>query len=531
MEGVEPSTFGFGVRCPLGATPTPCHTCAVANRSTTPPTTPPAWPYPDVVRLYAHPSGQWCRKYTLPSGHRRPFYFGVWSNPAAALADWRRRDAAIRAGTDTGPTHASTPRTITLLQLSRLWLRSMKDRSGGPSGLSPSTINTHRAAIKVALDILDPHNAADRALPDAQRRPSRRADTITIADFDRLARHIIRTYSPHHVQHIVVAVGAMYRWAAKRDLVPMPNLGDELSRPKKSVKRGHRRNASRPPYTPAQVRAMLAASDPLLRACILLFANMSQGAADIARLRASSIERRIHDTTPGLTPPAQWARLVDIRSKTKTDMAAVLWPETMAAIVAARDRKPTTRGNAPHPTLAANPSLLLTDERGRPLVHPSSTGNSTIDNIGVRFRRMMRRLRTGAPELFPSDSATAFYHLRHTFASAAERMGDRPDRETRRLVMGHTGVHDMDEVYIHTHGWEPIERLCAGMRSWLFEAHAPPPPHLCADPDRPCVPVVAGQLWSGVLPSLPPELRHRSPDAGASRGRRRSHQPSGISDQ
>lgn len=463
-------------------------------RPTTPRPTPPdrcaprpAWPYPDVVRLYAHPSGQWCRKYTLPGGQRRPFYFGVWADPDAALNDWRRRDAAIRAGADSAAARAGLPRNPTLRQLCKAYLDHTAARVG-PNGIAPATYRTDRHALRRALD-------TTRGGLD----PVRAADTLTPADFARLHRALQRS-SPHTAAHVIGAVSRVFTWAAADHGFPAPLMGSAFRRPSKASVRRHDTLSTKPVLAAWQVRALLAASrDPTMRACILLGVNCGMGASDIAEIPAAALIRQLGDEWGTGDAPA---RIVYPRAKTAIIRATALWPETIRAIVAARDacpqsgsprprprRGPAPRASAPAPDAApsrrfhATADLLLRDHNGAPLVHESSTGAYAIDNIAQRFRRLVRRLERAHDAAPPTHAPSApehpnpwrgvtFYRLRHTFGTVANIVGGtggHGDGETRRIIMGQL-THALDQTYVREHGWHRIDAMAENVRRWVFSA-------------------------------------------------------------
>lgn len=450
--------------------------------TTSPSTSParPAWPFPDVVRLTAHPSGQWCGHFTV-EGKRRTAYFGRWddSGPTGqaqldALHAWRSRIRAIHDGTDTGAGSSSGfPRHPTLRTLCKLYLSHMESTVGGTDGIARSTFTTECSCLRIALRTLDPHQ---------------RADTLGPADFARLHR-AIRGHSPYHIAHIIDAVKRAYRWAHADHGFPMPTFGSSFRRPRKRSERIHDDANPKVIYSPLEVRALIAAAPPITRAQILLGINGGYGATDMAHAKWSQLDRALGDEWG---TGERWARLDGIRFKTGTKRPVTLWPETLRALLDAR-------ATMPHP----NHRLLLTSEDGTPIVHDSSTGKSRIDTVSQRINRIIRRLAAaGAP-----GGRGSFYRLRHTFATIAQTVGGvtgAGDPDTCMVIMGHVG-NAVHKRYIHDHGWKRIDATCASLRAWVFDVD-----------ER----TVRG-AWCGVLPRLPVECEHRM---GSSIARRAAHQ-------
>ena len=65
---------------------------ALANDTRKPPRNKPAKPYPGFL-LFAHSNGRWCKKI-----RGKQFYFGLWSNPDAALQEYLEHPDNLHAG-------------------------------------------------------------------------------------------------------------------------------------------------------------------------------------------------------------------------------------------------------------------------------------------------------------------------------------------------------------------------------------------------------------------------------------------------
>ena len=405
----------------------------------------PAWPHPGIVRLCAHPRGQWSRSYTL-GGKRITAYFGPLEDPDGALARWRARDRAIREGRDTGSTTSATlPRAVTLGQLAELYLSATRARVGR-NGIAPATFCTERGAIATMLRAIDP------ATPTAELGPS---------DFAAILEHV-RDLSPSTIRHTVHGTRRMFRWAAAEHGFPPPVFGAGFVAPRRLVFRRHARKRAVGVFTAAECRTLLAAATPSLRAVILLALNTGSGSTDLSEIPLSALRRAIGDDSPA---GAGRARIVYPRVKTEVLRAAVLWPETVAALEAAG--------------MASKPGPFVTTRTGATIAHVPVGSLWRVDNAGRQFRRLCAR--TGIPG--------SLYRLRATFATVADLRGD---RDSRKVIMGHArGI--LDESYVREHGWDRIESTCERVREWLFDLER----------GEACGP------WSGALPPIPNEWRLR----------------------
>lgn len=455
------------------------------------------WPYPDLVTLTPHPRGQWCKRYTWGEGGPASAlrYFGPWARPdgsgikecaASALAEWRRRDPFIRNQQEHQLERAPLPARLTLRHLAAAYLIRSKARVGQASGISPSMYRCEKHAMSAML------RAVDGSIPAATFGP-REGEAIL---------ETIGHQSPSTVRHVVSGIRRMFKWAHEDHALPAPMLGTAFRPPSLRefrLARRARRDAV-PIYEPAEIRVMLAAAGPTLRAAILMAINGGYGSSDLSAVPSSALQRRPGDTSAEGTR----ARLEHPRQKTATIRAAVLWPETVAALQAAQPKRAPigAKGRA---------APLLPSRTGGPLVRQSSIGSrpdpgtrahrdradrglpesSTgcrTDLVARQFKRMLQTtaLRDDAGGRGPGH----FYLLRHTFATMAELMGD---SDTRRLIMGHTPSHALDDVYVAKHGWHRIESTCERLREWLYGVDP-------ADVRGP---------WSGALPPIPDAWKHQ----------------------
>jgi integrase len=216
----------------------------------------------------------------------------------------------------------------------------------------------------------------------------------------------------------VGAVRALSKWALANEYIDRPfRFGTEFNLPSQKATRAAKRQAGDRTYTPAQVRKIRRATDPVFRAMFLLSINGGVGNTDLARLTDANVKPD---------------RIEFERSKTEVPRLIPLWPETVAALKAARAARPEPSD----PSLADR--VFLT-ERGHPYVRDNldAAGNltSTTDKIATLFWKQMEAL----------GIDRSFYDGRRTFQTIGDQVGP---PHVVRAIMGHAARgEDMSARY------------------------------------------------------------------------------------
>lgn len=329
------------------------------KQQTTPQATP-VWPYPDVVKMTAHPpSGQWKKKY-----QGRTYYFGSLNDPAAALKRWREEWPRITQGLprETGPSRAAP--TATLADACNEFLNA-KVQAYDRRELAWRTYSNYRAVCRRMLDAL--------------------GRTLPVGSIDReTGRTLLRALEPlgptgRH-NHVVM-IRTIVRWIARETGADI-TLGEDFKGPPARMLREQRRKRHGQTFTPTELRLLYYASfaDPMLRAMILLGINGGYSNSDLAMIRTAEV-----DLEEG------W--ISQLRAKTGADREVALWTGTVDAIRAIHDPE--------REYLIVGPSGLPYHGRGR-------------HDISRRFRRFADRL----------GIEGSFRWLRYSFATAAAETGD-----------------------------------------------------------------------------------------------------------
>jgi len=257
--------------------------------------------------------------------------------------------------------------------------------------------------------------------------------TLGPSDFAQLLRKL-DSGSPVRLRRRMTNVRSIFKWGLSFKKFANPvDYGDQFTLADKSELRKARANRQKPIFDAATINLALEAAWPAMKAFILLGINCGYYSKDINDLRNSYFDGEF----------IQFAR-----EKTGVDRRCWLWPETRAAIEAAK---------APE-----NPeNITFLSKRGKQLhVQHGLTRTDLIASNWTDLKKKIDLKRENA----------GFKCLRHTFRSVAD--GSR-DPEAVRMIMGHADT-TIGEVYRH---WFDDDRLIAvgqHVRTWLFGS-APEP--------------------------------------------------------
>jgi integrase len=170
---------------------------------------------------------------------------------------------------------------------------------------------------------------------------------------------------------------------------------------------------------------------------ILLAVNCGFGNNDVGTLPLSAIDL-----------PGGWVSYS--RPKTGVARRAKLWPETVAAIQAAIEKRPEANDR----DIA---KLVFVTKYGSAW----GKGEKGNDPVGLEFRKVLKDLG------FHRDGI-GFYSLRRTFRTVADQVRD---THAIDLVMGHTAdASDMGSLYTQNIDDDRLEAVAAHVRAWLFPA-------------------------------------------------------------
>jgi integrase len=267
----------------------------------------------------------------------------------------------------------------------------------------------------------------------------RLVESLEPKDFGSLRADIAKRCGPVRLGGEITRIRSIFKYAVDNKLVAEPtSYGSEFVKPDKATLRKHKATSAKKLFTAGEIRALLAAANPLLKAVIYLGINTGAGNTDIAYM-----EHKHVDLDSGWLDYA--------RRKTGIDRRVPLWPETVSAIKAALAVRPK-------PKHKADTEIVLLNPNGERLVrmHERSRTDEVTTSIGKLLRTLKINGRKGL----------GFYSLRHTFASIGLQT---KDRDAVKALMGHAHG-DILEGYDET-GPSDERRLAVTnhVRSWLFD--------------------------------------------------------------
>jgi integrase len=265
---------------------------------------------------------------------------------------------------------------------------------------------------------------------------NRLVDDLAAGDFGALRATMARRWGPVRLGNAITRVKSVFKFGTENGLVERAvRYGSEFKKPGKAVLRRHRAKALPKMVEADELRRLVDAADPAMRAMILLGLNCGFGNHDCATLPLSAVSL-----------DAGW---IDFpRPKTGIARRCPLWPETVAALRAVVASRPTPKGYA-------ECGIVFLNSRGSPWV--KVTAKSRTDNVSVHFANLLQAHGLHRDGL-------GFYALRHVHRTVAD--GAR-DPVACDVIMGHA------DGSMAGHYRERIDdsRLVAvtdHVRRWLF---------------------------------------------------------------
>jgi integrase len=230
----------------------------------------------------------------------------------------------------------------------------------------------------------------------------------------------------------------LFNYAYKHGLIDRPvRYGDSFRKPSRTVLRKARQKKGPRMFTAPELRSIIKASSPQMRAMILLGINCGLGNNDCAKL-----------TTAALDLKGRWLNYG--RPKTGIDRRCPLWVETSKALKAALVDRPAAKDKN-------HEDRVFITRYGFPW-EPKAKADSPITK---EMAKILKELKLHRPGL-------GFYALRHTFQTVAQKTRD---KDAVRAIMGHAeAANDMSTHYSE----EPIEddrliAVAAFVHKWLFQ--------------------------------------------------------------
>jgi integrase len=390
---------------PDAATPaTPAH----SGRSPKP--AKPSKPYPRFP-LFAHASGQWAKKI-----RGRMHYFGSWSDPDAALAKYGEQKDALHAGRTPRPDLNS----LTVTRLADSFLEAKEDAVKAGE-LSQRTWRDYLSIMKMLREGMGKHRSVAGLEPQ---------------DFAALKNKLAKRNGPHRMCTVIQVIRCAFKHAYESGALDRPmRFGPAFKRTSKKTLRLHRAKQGAKLFAAEEVRRLIDAAGPSMRAMILLGINCGFGNSDCGNLPQTAVDL---DNA-----------LIDFpRPKTGIPRRCCLWPETVDALRAALACRP-------EPKQAEHAGLVFITKYGLSWSKDDSAGPVTQE-----MRKLLNKLGI--------NGHRNFYTLRHTFRTVADEAKDQPAAD---FIMGHESTH-MSSVYRETISYERLRAVADQVRAWLFPSTA-----------------------------------------------------------
>lgn len=382
-------------------------------------------PHPDFP-LFPHATGRWAKKV---KGQLR--YFGkVADDPdgKAALEEWLRVKDDLLAGRR--PRSKTEGEGLTVRDLLNRFLTAKKLAAEGG---------------EITLRMFRDYHSTCRRVGDVFGLTPL-VTQLTADDFQTLRASMAKTMGLASIKTEIQKTRAIFNYAYNAGLIDRPiRYGPAFKAPSEKVLRRARRQNGPRMFDRDEVRALLAAAGPTLRAMILLGVNCGFGNSDCATLPRASVDLE-----------AGW--VTHPRPKTGADRRCPLWPETVAALR-------VVYANRPEPKDPANAGLVFVTEHGEPFVRlcgkpaaKSSTPASWTDSVQSVFYKALKA--TGL-----QGSRRGFYTLRHVFRTVAD---EALDQVACDYIMGHVR-DDMASVYRERIADDRLLAVTKHVRRWLLE--------------------------------------------------------------
>ncbi len=386
-------------------------------------------PYPGFP-LTPHPSGRWCKKI-----RGRLHYFGKLAEPEAALERFNFAWPYLKDGRAVRPRDATD--VYTLRMLCNEFLTNKKNKLDAGE-LSPRTWQTHYQTCKTLLAHFGPDQRVDDLRPD---------------DFVAFRVALARRYGVVGLHNTINCVRGVFKFALEQEKIEKPvRYGQSLDRPSKRTLRRARQEAGERLFTSTEVRQLLDAADPQIRAMILLGLNAGFGNSDVANLPRRSVDLA-----------SAWLRFP--RPKTGIQRQVPLWPETVDALRKAAALRPAAKN-------PVDDRLVFLTRTGQPWVRVQPRRRNgevgaivALDALSQAFAKLLKRFKINGRR------GLGFYTLRHVFETVA---GETKDQVAVDAIMGHVDP-SMGGAYRKRISDERLRAVVEHVpEAWLFETKALP---------------------------------------------------------
>ena len=272
----------------------------------------------------------------------------------------------------------------------------------------------------------------------------RRVDDLSPNDFEQFRSSLANRFGTVTLKNEINRCRIVFKYAHDQRLIQQPvHYGQSFNRPSAKMLRKARNEAGPRLFEADEIRRVLEAADPVLKAMVLLGVNCGFGNTDVASLPHSAV-----DFDGG------WINFP--RPKTEIPRRIPLWKETAVAL-----REAITHRHQPKDTSDAD--LIFITIQGNPWVRtrPSLTSENkfiTVNTIARRFSAILKELKINGRK------GLGFYTLRHVMETIG---GESKDQVAVNAIMGHVD-NSMAGVYRERISDERLKAVTDTVREWLW---------------------------------------------------------------
>jgi integrase len=262
---------------------------------------------------------------------------------------------------------------------------------------------------------------------------NRLVEDLAADDFQMLRAKMAKRWGPISLGNEIQIVRSIFRYGHEADLLEKPvRFGLSFKKPSAKTIRAARAAKGPKMYTREQIRSLLQAGSANMAAMILLGVNCGLGNTDLGMLPVTAFDLE-----------GGW--LDYPRQKTGIARRIPLWPETIAVVRTALEKRP-------QPSDTVDKKLLFIGARGE-----SYTG----EHKGYRVAQEFAHLLTDV-----GIEGRTFYDLRRTFQTIGEGAHDLVAVQS---IMGHAPASgDMSSIYRQKVEDERLLAVTEHVRNWLY---------------------------------------------------------------
>jgi integrase len=380
--------------------------------------------------LFPHRNGRWAKKV------RGKFcYFGKWADDPkgeAAAKLWADQKDDLLAGR----TPRITPDGLTVAGLCNSFMTA-KEQQRDAGDITGRMYTDYFSTCKFVVDSFG---------------RNRLVDDLAADDFQSLRAKLAKLYGVHRLGNMVQHTRTLFKFGYDAGLIDRPvRFGPTFKRPAKRIMRAHRQKNGSRMFDAEALRTIIDKADQPLKAMILLGINCGFGNHDVGTLPKSAVDLK--------------TGFVDYpRPKTAIERRCPLWPETVAAIKEAIERRPKAK-------LPEHEVLTFVTKYGQPWA------KETPDSpVAKEFRKLLDSIDSEAADEAQKHGrktpekvyrrGLGFYTLRHTFETIA---GESRDQVGVDHIMGHSDP-SMAAVYRERISDDRLRDVVNHVHKWLFDA-------------------------------------------------------------